>query len=183
MTCVVGIVEGDSVYIGADSAGVAGFDLTVRKDTKVFVREKIAFGFSGSFRFGQLLKYELRIPELEEGSDVFNYIVTKFVGAVRCCMANNGQLSTKNGVEAGCQFLIGIKGRLFCIESDYQVAESTLPYASIGVGSDYALGALDVLYSENPYCSPVDKIGRSLEASAKFSTAVSAPFNIVHTYG
>ena len=36
MTCIVGLVHEGVVYIGGDSAGVAGLSLTVRADEKVF---------------------------------------------------------------------------------------------------------------------------------------------------
>ena len=36
MTCIVGIADGAKVWIGGDSAGVAGWSLTVRADEKVF---------------------------------------------------------------------------------------------------------------------------------------------------
>jgi hypothetical protein len=32
VTCIVGLVEGGVVYIGGDSAGVSGYDLTVRAE-------------------------------------------------------------------------------------------------------------------------------------------------------
>lgn len=36
MTCIVGVVEGHTVWMGGDSAGVGGYALTVRADQKVF---------------------------------------------------------------------------------------------------------------------------------------------------
>ena len=36
MTCIAAIAEKGKVYIGGDSAGVAGLDLTIRADEKVF---------------------------------------------------------------------------------------------------------------------------------------------------
>ena len=37
MTCIAGLVDSNGdIYIGGDSAGVAGYDLTIRADEKVF---------------------------------------------------------------------------------------------------------------------------------------------------
>ena len=36
MTAIVGLVDGSTVYIGGDSAGVSGLSLIVRADAKVF---------------------------------------------------------------------------------------------------------------------------------------------------
>ena len=44
MTCIVGLIDGSNVYIGADSAGVAGYGLTIMADEKVFINDRfIAF--------------------------------------------------------------------------------------------------------------------------------------------
>lgn len=50
MTCIVGLEHNGRVYIGADSAGVSGWDLTVRADKKVFRNGSFLFGFTDSFR-------------------------------------------------------------------------------------------------------------------------------------
>ena len=53
MTCIVGLInkENKSVTIGGDSSGLAGSDLTIRKDPKVFKNGDFIFGCtSSSFR-------------------------------------------------------------------------------------------------------------------------------------
>jgi len=57
MTCIVGLIDKESkkIYMGGDSAGVANYSLSVRKDPKVFKRYGFIFGFTSSFRMGQLL--------------------------------------------------------------------------------------------------------------------------------
>ena len=47
MTCIIGLVENSKVYIGGDSAGVAGYGLSVRADEKVFKKGDFIFGFWG----------------------------------------------------------------------------------------------------------------------------------------
>jgi hypothetical protein len=50
MTCIVGLVDGGRVWLGGDSAGVSGWDLTVRADRKVFRNGPYVMGFTTSFR-------------------------------------------------------------------------------------------------------------------------------------
>lgn len=50
MTCIVGLKHENSVWIGGDSAGVAGLSVTIRKDPKVFVRDKVPFRNSFDLR-------------------------------------------------------------------------------------------------------------------------------------
>jgi hypothetical protein len=59
VTVIAGIVEQGRVILGGDSAGVAGYELTVRSDVKVFTSGAYVFGFAGSFRAGQLLHWSL----------------------------------------------------------------------------------------------------------------------------
>jgi hypothetical protein len=44
MTCIVGYESDGKVYIGGDSAGVRGLDVTVREDSKVFKKEGLGYG-------------------------------------------------------------------------------------------------------------------------------------------
>ncbi len=142
MTCIVGISHKDKVYIGGDSAGVAGLDVIVRADSKVFTNKDFVFGFTSSFRMGQLLRYSFNPPAHKEHQDVYEYMVTKFVNQVRKCFRDGGYLKKNNEVESGGTFLVGYRGKLFSIHNDYQVGESTLPYDAVGCGQSYALGSL-----------------------------------------
>jgi ATP-dependent protease HslVU (ClpYQ) peptidase subunit len=46
MTCIAGVAHEGKVWIGGDSAGVGGYDLTVRADAKVFTNGEFLFGFT-----------------------------------------------------------------------------------------------------------------------------------------
>ena len=50
MTCIVGVAHKGAVYIGGDSAAVAGWALTCRADHKVFKNGDFVMGFTTSFR-------------------------------------------------------------------------------------------------------------------------------------
>ena len=63
MTAIVGLVDSGIVYIGGDSAGASGWSLTVRADAKVFFNAGYLFGFTTSYRMGQLIRYALQPPE------------------------------------------------------------------------------------------------------------------------
>ena len=82
MTCIVGLLHDNSVYIGGDSAGVADYSLTVRADEKVFVNDGFIMGFTKSFRMGQLLRYCFKPPPYHPDSDLDEYMVKDFVNAV-----------------------------------------------------------------------------------------------------
>lgn len=175
MTCIVGVVEDDEVYIGGDSAGVDGYHLQLRADPKVFRNGDFVIGYTSSFRMGQLLAHSFNPPKRHSDQDVYAYMVTSFVDALRDCFKNGGYAEKHNDQERGGAFLVGYQGRLFEIESDYQVGESLTGYASCGCGRDVALGALAV--SSN--LSPVNRVTEALKASEKHNAGVRGPFVVV----
>lgn len=176
MTCIVGLVTSAGVFMGGDSAGVAGLDIRVRKDPKVFERDGFLIGYTSSFRMGQILRYNLKIPSRQDGVDPFDFMVTQFVPAVRDCLKDGGFASKDKDVESGGTFLVGFERRLFRIEDDYQVIENEDPFDAVGCGASFALGALK---GAGPHGWPGDIILGALEVAAYFSAGVRAPFIVL----
>jgi len=175
MTCIVGLLDNGTIYMGGDSAGVnCNFMLQTRKDEKVFINKEFIFGFTSSFRMGQLLRYSLVPPKRYVETDVYSFMVNDFINSVRKCLKDGGYAQKDKEEESGGTFLVGYQGRLFEIQSDYQVAEVFENYASCGCGFDLALGSL---YSTEGQ-KPEDRVRIALEAAVKFNAGVRAPFNI-----
>lgn len=172
MTCIAGFIEGKKVWMGADSAGVGGYSLTVRADHKIFKNGPMLFGFTSSFRMGQLLRYALLVPDHDPRVPIEKYMATSFVNAVRESLKTNGFSKVVNGVEEGGTFLVGYKGRLFCIQDDYQVAEAADTFDAVGCGHDVAKGAL---YATRHLVGE-ERLRTALEAAERYSAGVRAPF-------
>ena len=176
MTCIVGIATGDQVLIGADSAGTGGWDQRIRSDLKVFTNGPMVFGFTTSFRMGQLLRYKLNIPTRSADiPDDLGYMCGPFIDAVRQALKEGGFATTKDGGEVGGTFLVGYKAALYCIQSDYQVEMTAEPYNAVGCGHAYALGSLH----GSAKLKPIERITAALEAAAHFSAGVGGPFTVV----
>jgi ATP-dependent protease HslVU (ClpYQ) peptidase subunit len=176
LTVIAGLVHRRQIWMGSDSAGCSGNDLSVRKDPKIFVKDGFIFGFTSSFRMGQLLHYKLEIPKQMANQTVEHYMATTFVDAVRQCLKDGGYARTENGVETGGWFLVGHEGRLFCVMSDYQVAENVVCFNAIGSGEDFAKGSLDTTQDLDMH--PRERILRALKAAEAWSTGVRSPFCI-----
>jgi ATP-dependent protease HslVU (ClpYQ) peptidase subunit len=179
LTCIIGVVHEDKVYMGGDSAGVGGYALIIRADEKVFQNGPFLMGFTTSFRMGQLLWYSLSAPAHPfDGNgqpiDTYKYMVTIFINAVRQCLKDGGYASTEKGQEFGGTFLVGYKGKLFMIQDNYQVAESVDNFQSVGCGDEIARGALCV----TPDLPPEQRIKLALEAAERYSAGVRGPFLI-----
>lgn len=177
MTCIAAIREGGDVYLGGDSAATDGYDLVLIADEKVFAVGPYVIGFCGSTRIGQLLRYSLSPPQ-PKTKDLQRFMATSFVDSVRKCLKDGGAVEIDKGVETGGQFLVGVKGRLFFVDPDFQVCEPETPYYAIGCGGQIANGAL---YAQPKTMSPKSRILQALAAAEKFSAGVRAPFRVVST--
>lgn len=174
MTCIAGFVEGDTVWMGGDSAGVAGWALTVRADQKVFRSGAMVFGFAGSFRMGQLLRHAFRIPDHDPRVAVEKYMAVTFVDAVRECLKSHGWAERVNEQERGGHFLVGYRGRLFSVQSDYQVGETVDGFDAIGCGEDFARGALFA----TPHLRGQERLELALRSAERQSAGVRGPFHV-----
>ena len=173
-TCIVGIQEGDTVYIGGDSAGYAGNRLELRRDTKVFEGKRaIIYGCTSSFRMIQLLRYRFD-PGPLEGDDLSTWMVDQFIERLRRCFKNHGYATVDNNVESGGRFLVGVAGTLYQVYSDYQVAQYLDGFTATGSGEEYALGSL---YSTHELYRPSTRIQKALSAAARYCPSVEAPFH------
>ena len=180
MTCIVGYLDkkSDKVIIGGDSAGVAGFELSIRKDPKVFKNEDFIIGCTSSFRMIQLLRFSFKPPKVHD-KDIYEYMCTDFIDAVRSCFKNGGFLEKERESEVGGFFLVAYKNRLFQIQGDFQVSEQLNGMDSCGCGSAYALGSLRCLAEFS--LDPTEIVRKSLESAEFFSAGVSRPFIILST--
>jgi ATP-dependent protease HslVU (ClpYQ) peptidase subunit len=178
MTCIVGLIHNDKVYLGGDSAGVSGYSITARGDHKVFTNGEFIMGFTSSFRMGQLLRYSF-VPPPCNTWDIERYMTIDFVNAVRHCLKEGGFARVNSGEESAGTFLVGFKNRLFMIDGDYQVGWNLVPFNAVGCGQDLAIGAMNALVDID--LPPETKITKALEAAAAFSAGVAGPFNIVST--
>lgn len=181
MTAIAGFIHSDgSVWVGGDSAGVAGLDLTRRADQKVFRNGEFIFGFTSSFRMGQLLRYAFQPPAAADSQDVMAFMATTFVDAVRACLKSGGYASRVNETESAGTFLVAFRGRLFLIDSDYQVSESFCGYAACGAGGSVACGAL---YATRDREDPRERMYIVLHAAENHNAAVRGPFTILNLEG
>jgi hypothetical protein len=177
VTAIAGFVQESKVWIGGDSAGVALYSLTVRADQKVFKNGEFLFGFTSSFRMGQLLRYAFTPPAAKEGQDLYSYMVTDFINAVRDCLKNGGFAAKDKEEESAGEFLVGFRGRLFKIQSDYNVSESADGYDACGCAEDVVLGALFATRTWGAHEAP-SRISVALAAAERHSGGVRGPFAI-----
>lgn len=182
MTAVVGLVHAGRVYIGADSLGSSGNQGAARADAKVFRVGPALFGYAGSYRGGQVIRYSFALPERDD-LDWHAYMCTRFVDALRDAWRSAGYVGRSNEVEfVGTEMLVGFGGCLWSVHSDLQIGEYVEPWTAIGSGSEYALGSL---WSTERVVGlrdqPETRVALALKAAARYCPTVGGPFTIEAT--
>jgi ATP-dependent protease HslVU (ClpYQ) peptidase subunit len=153
MTCIVGFEYADRVYIGGDLQGTGYNNKVVHHQPKVFVRNGVAFGYTTSYRFGQLLEHALPDPIVpDKVEEVYPWLIKVLVPAIKTVLKDNDY-------EGGGNCLIGVKGQLWELQNDYSVLRSVNGYAAVGSGYEYANGAMYAHLPSKP-------LARSHRASA-----------------
>jgi hypothetical protein len=171
VTCIAGLADGGAVYLAGDSAGISGWDLTIRADVKVFINGPYVMGFTHSFRMGQLLRYAFS-PPAPETTDLHGFMCTAFIDALRTCLKDGGWATKDKEQEEGGCFLVGVAGCLFTVQSDYQVAEPASGCAAVGCGDRAALGALFATAGGKPRT----RLETAMGAAEHLSAGVRGPF-------
>jgi len=180
MTCIIGIEAEGKVWMGGDSAAAEGWNIRQIAERKVFRRGNMLIGYTTSFRMGQLLQYELTMPKQERECDM-QFLVASFIPVIRDLLARGGFTTIDNNKEDGGQFLVGYKGKLYCISGDFQVLRLHDGYDAIGCGAQYALGALGATTSReftSRAWGPEEWLYCAMEVAARFCNGVSAPFYV-----
>lgn len=193
MTCIAGYAYGDGVVVGADdrwSTDYVGRGLSI---DKVYVlQDAYVIGVSGTVRAANLIEHEFRPPpRIEKDKDIHKFMVTDFIVALRACYMAGGSATFENGTEKGpAQLLVGVRGRLFQVGMDYQVAEFRGGYDAIGSGAEVALGAFAAMADveaageiDVEWLTPYRRVEVALGAAAEHARGVGRSACIVDLDG
>ena len=196
MTCIVGLQSGKSVLIGGDSAGTSGnLSQRILGDKKVFNKGKFVFGVCGLPKVIDAIRYTFDIPEQDKSEEDRAYISATFLPAFKECLKEAGCFAGEHDrEESGHEesesnqdnleevfvgaVLFGYKGKLYRIESNFQIITNAYEFDAVGSGQDIAIGAL---HSSKKNSNAKKRILSALEASAINNAGVRPPFTIVQT--
>jgi ATP-dependent protease HslVU (ClpYQ) peptidase subunit len=183
MTCIVGLEHEGEVYMGCDSAATDdSFRFSLAADSKVFSNENTIMGMCGSFRLGQLLKYSLKIPDRDPRiDDDMSWLVNDYVDALRDMLVDKGHISKgEHSIDqiSDGDFLLGYRGKLYHVQSNFQVLRLDKGYASTGCGADFALGSLHYQSTHLKTINPIKMVKRALNAAAENSAACAPPHHV-----
>lgn len=168
MTCIVGISDGNNVYIGGDR-GISDNDTILSMSRpKVGVRGDWIYGYAGDLGIGQLIEV-IDLPIVGDKDDPYLLIMNELVYTLHERIDNFIKSD-----EPQADFLLGCKGRLFELNTEaWGIAE--VQETAIGSGSQISLGSLYTSI-DNP---PIYRIDKALDAAITYSTTCQGPKDIL----
>jgi ATP-dependent protease HslVU (ClpYQ) peptidase subunit len=180
MTCVVGLVENNKIYLGGDSLTSIGD----RKYTKTLPKvvnkgNKFLIGSAGDVSATQPVLFisDLGIEQTPEQSDM-EYMIMNIVEEFRRVLMSRGKIISENGEEhSDVAFLIGYNNKLYHIDPYFSVMVAQCGYDAIGTGQQVALGSLYTTSLTNMKAE--ERIKIALEAAAEHHCDVIPPFKII----
>jgi ATP-dependent protease HslVU (ClpYQ) peptidase subunit len=182
MTCIVGVEHNNKVFIGGDLQGSGWNHKIVHTQPKVFNKRGVIFGYTTSYRFGQILEHNLTDPVVPENPDeIYRWLVTAVVPDIRNILKENGYGGT---TEKGGNALIGVRGQLWEIQDDFSVLRSVNGYAAVGSGQEYANASLSTAFKiiRNPSQEECMKIMKlAIYTAGKFCPTVGQDSVIIST--
>jgi ATP-dependent protease HslVU (ClpYQ) peptidase subunit len=163
MTCIVGVEVGGKVVITGDIQGSGYNTKIIHTQPKVFNNSGMAFGYTTSYRFGQIIEHSINKEFLPSTDDqVYPWLVKEFVPHCK-------KVLTESGYTEGGTCLIGIRGQLWRLESDFAVLRSVNGFDAVGSGQEFALGALSTYMGMQRFESVEDVV----EITSKVIKSVS----------
>ena len=179
MTIIVALLDGDNViHMGGDSSASNDSDsIDICGNEKIFHRYSFMYGICGSFRIMNIVRYIFDPPEFTwyDNDTPMHFMVQCFVPMLIKVLKTNKCLEKDNNIiSMDATIIVGFKGNLFVIDSDFQVRQ--LPpenFFAIGSGAEAAKGSLFTSYYNS--CDSFESIEYALQASMEFSKSVKGP--------
>jgi len=180
MTCIVGVVENGTIYMGADSQVTAGWNRyqLAKSMPKVFCKGELVIGVCGNLRTLNVLQHSFTPPAHHPTEmDDLTFVAITLVDCLRETFKAAGVAKISESVEenGGSTFLVGYRGQLYEIGSDWSTVQCASQYVAIGSGQDFAYG---VLFATDKM-KPRKRITTALEAAVAFNIGCGGPILIV----
>ena len=109
------------------------------------------------------------VPTNKERENLYKFMITKFVPAMRECLDENGYKPDPSDKEQSFSMLFAFDGEVFDIGDDFSVMLNSDGIYGVGNGSQFAIGALYAGAS----------VEKALEIASNNDIYTSGPFQIV----
>lgn len=183
MTCIVGLEYGGRVLLAGDIQATGSNNKIAHPQPKVFIKQGVTFGFSSSFRFGQILEHCVQDPVVPENEkDIYRWLILNLIPDIQTALEANDFDTKEEDNDFEC--LVGVKNQLWVIQGDFSVLRAAKGYNAIGAGTEYAFGSVftSLLRGHPTSKRAAENILRNaLAATALFCPSVGSDCYIIST--
>jgi hypothetical protein len=141
MTLIVGVDltldKKKYLYMAGDKCGSNGFTKDLYIKPKIFKRNNLAFGYTSSYRMGQILEYAKISKDLPDWT-VESNVYTSFVDWAKVAMKEGGYLKETNGVSQGGNFIFYNGKSLYEVQDDFSLLIPEDGLLAVGAGEYHA---------------------------------------------
>lgn len=181
MTAILGCSDGEVVWIGGDSAA-SNLDWALINicERKVFHVDEMLIGVSGRNIVGQIIQWGLatllepRDPKQLRGIEYMNM---SFIPALKKLLKQNDE--TMKNDHTGTGLTIGYRGRLYIMDSYFNVNAPRVQVSRDGAGGDLAFGAF-LAYRQTGKSIP-DAMMLGLAVAGAHNMTVDPPYYVLRT--
>jgi len=98
MTCIIGLIQDNKVYMGCDSALVDSWTIQRTKQSKIFKLGEFLMGVAGFPRVAQLIQYQLSLKPQNDNQTDFAYLCTEFSTSVKSLLNDNDHIKNADNI-------------------------------------------------------------------------------------
>lgn len=181
MTLVMAIVQDGMSYIASDSLGSDGFTKSINKNRKIFLKDTMLIGGSGSFKQLQLIEHSFISPDRTIDESTYEYMYKAFVPELTNFLKINNVITHTRGVDSNdsSEFVFVLDGTIFVMQSDLSLLEPVENFACIGSGQYHALAVLKALKDGG---LSVDKmLKKALDITVELVVSVGGKLHTIKT--
>lgn len=183
MTCIVALECSDGGVIGGDFCGSNGYTYSTMVPPKVFEHSGMMFGYTSTFRFGQLLEHALdnkSIVPPHKSEDTYRWLVTDFVPKLKAILKNE-----EYNMASGCNAALLVNGQAWELQDELSVLRNDAGLVTVGSGTYHAQSSvLTQLMINHPNSRPTMQEAEEIlkiafNVTSSFVTTVSSSAKIL----
>ena len=142
MTCIMAIETSDNnVVMGGDKLGSNGFTKTIFTVPKIFKHSGMMFGYTSTFRFGQIIECVLddnkMYPPTPDGENdtTYKWLVRVFIPKLKSTLKSEDYSNGGNAI-------IVINNQVWELQNDFSVLRAAGGISSVGSCEFHAISSL-----------------------------------------
>lgn len=183
MTCIIAIVDGQhNVWLAGDSFCGDDNIRNMCNASKVYKVGPLGIGLCGYVRQELIIEQTIRQALEKDNVQVtHDWIKFELPNLISKNMHTNNAIINKDGQSTmgKSSYLIAFDGRLYYLDDDFGIWETSKKIAAIGAGKYYALGALQAIINSGVYSTPEQMLLDSLKVSCEWSNWVVPPYTTI----